>query len=403
MLRGGGVAFGPKPRDFSTELPKKVYDLAWRTALSYRFRKGELIIVDNAMEIESPSTRLLDDIFKYQEKLRGRGRNLLVTLNERPLLEYALNTMGRGEQTLTWEEVDVKNLLELSRVIIERDALHNILLAHQEDLTHTSLQPWHSSFVRKSPPTDLEGITGWSEFAKLQLADRQKLDTTRPTIYETVANKRYEHATSLPANHPDRTDLTISAYNLLAEAKELHFQRTTGLPWAEYTAVDADQREATLFPRIQTLAYQIEVKLNHAAEANQTSRTEGEVSEMEAAELEVQSLRIQKEAAILAAQVHEHYAEAQRLAGDEEAADDVLGSASEERVKVDEVNELLLEKRLAHAKLEVRVKGTLGDRAGQKKAQAALERVKAKIEEMEAARLAADEEGLDEPVFVEKK
>jgi large subunit ribosomal protein L4 len=119
--------------------------------------------------------------------------------------------------------------------------------------------------------------------------------------------------------------------------------------------------------------------------------------------LEVQSLRIQKEAAILAAQVHEHYAEAQRLAGDEEAADDVLGLASEERVKVDEVNELLLEKRLAHAKLEVRVKGTLGDRAGQKKAQAAVERVKAKIEEMEAARLAADEEGLDEPVLVEKK
>ena len=41
MLRGGGVAFGPKPRDFSTKLPRKIYDLAWRTALSYRYRRGE--------------------------------------------------------------------------------------------------------------------------------------------------------------------------------------------------------------------------------------------------------------------------------------------------------------------------------------------------------------------------
>lgn len=40
MLRGGGVAFGPKPRDMSTKLPRKIYDLAWRTALSYRYRRG---------------------------------------------------------------------------------------------------------------------------------------------------------------------------------------------------------------------------------------------------------------------------------------------------------------------------------------------------------------------------
>src|SRR5690242_9859770 len=38
MLKGGGKSFGPHPRDFSTELPRKMYDLAWRTALSWRYR-----------------------------------------------------------------------------------------------------------------------------------------------------------------------------------------------------------------------------------------------------------------------------------------------------------------------------------------------------------------------------
>ena len=40
MLKGGGVAFGPKPRDFATGLNRRVYDLAWRIALSYRYRTG---------------------------------------------------------------------------------------------------------------------------------------------------------------------------------------------------------------------------------------------------------------------------------------------------------------------------------------------------------------------------
>jgi large subunit ribosomal protein L4 len=219
MLRGGGVAFGPKPRDFATELPKKVYDLAWRTALSYRFRKGELIIVDNAMEIESPSIRLLGDIFKYHEKLHGKGRSLMVTLEERPLLEQALVEMDRGEQTLTWEEVDVKNLLELSRVIIERDALHNILLSHEEDLTHKAITPWHKSLIRSSPPTELESTIGWEEFRELSLSDPKEKDSIRAGVYESVAGTRYAYAESLPQG-PKRSELTVSAYNLLAEAKE---------------------------------------------------------------------------------------------------------------------------------------------------------------------------------------
>lgn len=46
MLRGGGRAFDKKARDFGTGLPRKLYDVAWRTALSYRYAQGELVVVD---------------------------------------------------------------------------------------------------------------------------------------------------------------------------------------------------------------------------------------------------------------------------------------------------------------------------------------------------------------------
>ncbi|PVF94482.1 ribosomal protein L4 [Serendipita vermifera] len=45
MLRGGGVAFGPKPRDFSTELPRKVREMGMRVALSAKLRERKLIVV----------------------------------------------------------------------------------------------------------------------------------------------------------------------------------------------------------------------------------------------------------------------------------------------------------------------------------------------------------------------
>ncbi|KAH7402957.1 50S ribosomal protein-like protein L4 [Pyrenochaeta sp. MPI-SDFR-AT-0127] len=371
MLRGGGVAFGPQPRDFSTELQKKVYDLAWRTALSYRFRKGELIIVDNAMEIESPSPRLLGDIFKHHDKLRGKGRSLLVTLEERPLLEQALIEMDRGEQTLTWEEVDVKNMLELSRVIIERDALHNILLTHQEDLTHKAITPWHKSLIRISPPKDLEAIIGWQEFQTLALADPKDQDAARADAYESVAATRYAYAESLSTSHK-RAELTASAYNLLAEAKQLQFAQKTGLAFSEYLRLidGSDASEvALLFPRIQALNYQVNIKSDLAATAAETSRQQGEELMVEVRKLEAQKLEVQCDAVLLAAQVSEHIAEAQSLAGETEAAENSLTLASGERTNVDTLELQLLEAKLDIAKQKHLVAGLKNDFAGQQKTQ----------------------------------
>lgn len=144
MLRGGGVAFGPKPRDFSTDLPRTIYDIAWRTALSYRYRRGQLIVIDGEAALPSihPDSRVryMCDLLKHHQMGHEQRRTLLVTDTLQDSLVEAFD-----EQKLKWEceykeadDVDVKDLLELGRIVIEKKALDRFLRRHESDLV-----PWH--------------------------------------------------------------------------------------------------------------------------------------------------------------------------------------------------------------------------------------------------------------------
>lgn len=135
MLKGGGKSFGPKPRDFSTELPKKMYDLAWRTALSWRYRRGELIVCEDGMDIEHARDIWIKSIFRHNRWGRPDGRSLIITHDLRQNLFHAMENAGSEGRVLEKDDVDVKDLLELGRVIIEQSALDEILAEHQSDLS----------------------------------------------------------------------------------------------------------------------------------------------------------------------------------------------------------------------------------------------------------------------------
>jgi len=56
LWRGGGVVFGPKPRDFSKKVSRKTKQLALRKALSERLRAGDVVVVDE-LKLETPKTK----------------------------------------------------------------------------------------------------------------------------------------------------------------------------------------------------------------------------------------------------------------------------------------------------------------------------------------------------------
>lgn len=64
--RGGGKAFGPKPRDHAIELPKKVRALALRHALSAKAQAGEIVVLDKAESKDGKTAGLRDQFTKLE-------------------------------------------------------------------------------------------------------------------------------------------------------------------------------------------------------------------------------------------------------------------------------------------------------------------------------------------------
>lgn len=74
---GGGTIFGPRPRDYRQDLPKKVKALARRSALSYKVKDEQLVVVDD-FNFESPKTQSFLSILKA---LKIEGKRTLVLTN----------------------------------------------------------------------------------------------------------------------------------------------------------------------------------------------------------------------------------------------------------------------------------------------------------------------------------
>jgi large subunit ribosomal protein L4 len=66
QFRGGGKAFGPKPRSHAIELPKKVRALALRHALSAKAKAGELVVLDQAVSADGKTRGLKDRFHKLE-------------------------------------------------------------------------------------------------------------------------------------------------------------------------------------------------------------------------------------------------------------------------------------------------------------------------------------------------
>ncbi|KAI5287504.1 54S ribosomal protein, mitochondrial [Ascosphaera aggregata] len=134
MLRGGGVAFGPHPRDFSTQLLSKLYDKAWRTALSYRLKRDQLHIVDKITFSKDQSPMRLKYMLDEHRWGKKFGRSLLITDVKRERVMRAASEFPGNIRALDVDDVDVKDLLETGRLIIEKPALDRILKMHSRDI-----------------------------------------------------------------------------------------------------------------------------------------------------------------------------------------------------------------------------------------------------------------------------
>ncbi|MDD3853502.1 MAG: 50S ribosomal protein L4 [Syntrophomonadaceae bacterium] len=118
---GGGIAFGPKPRDYSYRLPKKVRRLAMKSALSSKVIDNNIIVVD-ALQFEEPKTKLMAQTL---EALNVGKKTLLVTMSaDNNVIKSARNLPG--VKPLTADFINVYDLLNYETLLITQDAVAKV-------------------------------------------------------------------------------------------------------------------------------------------------------------------------------------------------------------------------------------------------------------------------------------
>jgi len=118
--RGGGVVFGPKPRDYSYKVPKKVVKGALSSALSLKTREGKLKVVDN-LDFSAPKTKVA---LEFLSKI-GATKALLVTADANRNVELAMRNI-KGCKSLRANGLNVYDVLKYDHIVISSKALSGI-------------------------------------------------------------------------------------------------------------------------------------------------------------------------------------------------------------------------------------------------------------------------------------
>lgn len=121
IWRKGGVVFGPKPRDFSINLPKRVRRLALKSALSDKVRNKEVIIVDK-LNIEKPKTKTA---LVWLKNLGSGVKPLIVVKDTNKNLQLSVrNILGVGFSRAS--DLNTYIILAHRKIIVEKEAWEEV-------------------------------------------------------------------------------------------------------------------------------------------------------------------------------------------------------------------------------------------------------------------------------------
>jgi len=120
VLRGGGVVFGPDPRDYSKKVPKKVRKLALKMALTCKAQDQQLVVVDK-IELEEIKTKAFAGMIKGLDAQRA----LIVTSEKNERLELSSRNVP-GVKVLQTQGLNVYDILKHPKLVLVQPAIEGI-------------------------------------------------------------------------------------------------------------------------------------------------------------------------------------------------------------------------------------------------------------------------------------
>jgi large subunit ribosomal protein L4 len=132
---GGGIVFGPHPRDYSYTVPKKVRRAALASALSLRAKEQKIVIVDQ-FTFDKPQTKQMAIVLKAL----GLKKVLIVDRGENDKLTLSVRNLASAKY-LAPEGLNVYDILNYPGLVISKDAVkavENRVLGPKEKASETS-------------------------------------------------------------------------------------------------------------------------------------------------------------------------------------------------------------------------------------------------------------------------
>jgi large subunit ribosomal protein L4 len=121
LWRGGGVVFGPKPRDFGKKVSRKTRQLALRKALSERLHAGDVILLDD-LKLQSPRTK---EFIGVLSALDLKGSTLIVSQKMDENLKLASRNVPDVALT-TSDSLNTYDVLRPAKLVFTRGAFEQV-------------------------------------------------------------------------------------------------------------------------------------------------------------------------------------------------------------------------------------------------------------------------------------
>lgn len=117
----GGIAHGPKPRDYRFAIPKKVKRLALKSALSSKFAASELVVLDE-FKLDAIKTK---EVVKVLAAL-NTGKKTLIVLPEKNDVVYRSARNIAGVKVIPVNTINVYDVLNADTVLFVKDAVAKV-------------------------------------------------------------------------------------------------------------------------------------------------------------------------------------------------------------------------------------------------------------------------------------
>jgi large subunit ribosomal protein L4 len=121
--RGGGIVFGPTPRDYRTEIPRKVRQLARKSALNARAREGAVHVIEQ-LAFRAPKTAQLVDLLA---SLGLAARKILVLTAGHNANAYLSGRNLPHVEVMAYPEATAYDILWSEAVVVEEGALTGVM------------------------------------------------------------------------------------------------------------------------------------------------------------------------------------------------------------------------------------------------------------------------------------